>query len=147
MTTTGVELLECFMLLVYSTHACIDCACTICCLFPDLVSHPYLATMYSSIFKDVVNSEHVVLTRVLVYWAAAMSLVRALALVFRSFELCVCVCLMYVLEGLVAEYEGFSSCTVPPKTARMISSISFFLALMTLVFAWTILDPDNNPRF
>jgi len=115
-------------------HALLDCACTLACLFPSVFPSPFLASLYVSVFRDAINYEHVVLTRVIVYWAAAMSLVRVGCFFFPIPE-CFCLAaLMYWLEGLVAEYEGFSTGTIPRKTARTVSVLSFGFSVLLLVF-------------
>ena len=118
------------VLTVLITHSAADCACTLCCLFPAQFANPYLATMYVSIFRETINYENAALSRVTVYWAAAMSLVRALALWFQTVELFWAVVIMYVLEGLVAQYEGFNTGTIKRKTARLITLFSFGFAFL-----------------
>ena len=134
----GVFVLGFFIFLIMLLHVLLDCMCTLCCLFPGLFRQPYLATLYVSIFRETVNNENATLGRVMAYWAAAMSLVRALALLFLSIDLFVAVIVMYVLEGLVAEYEGFSSSTIKRKTARLISCFSFGFALLIVAFLYAL---------
>ena len=101
--------------------------------------------MYPSIFRDAINSEHSTLARIIVYWVAAMSLVRVFALIFQNAGFYMCVSVMYLLEGLVAEYEGFTSCTIPAGTARLISSFSFCMSLVLVVLAGVTLYIITNP--
>ena len=121
------------VLMIISLHVILDFICALCCLFPHYFAWPYAATLYVSIFRETLNNENAALSRALVYWAAAMSLVRLLALVFLSFDLFAAVVLMYVLEGLVAEYEGFTAGTIKHRTARLISLFSFGIALVITV--------------
>jgi len=117
--------------LVLCAHTVLDCLCTVCCLFFD--SRSYIATLYVSVFRSVVDSENTTLSRCMVYWAASMSLVRLVAIGFRTTELFCAVAVLYCLEGLVAEYEGFSSGTINRRTARTISIFSFGLSLTVLI--------------
>ena len=118
------------IVIALALHTILDCACVLCCLFPRHFPDPYLATLYVSVFRESINSENETLARVMVYWAAAMALVRLLALFFLSFDLLMAVAMMYALEGLVAEYEGFTSGTIKRKTARLISCFSLAFALV-----------------
>jgi hypothetical protein len=95
----------------------------------------YLASAYSSAYGDALNREHAALGRALVYWASAMSLVRVVALLlFPNDALLVCVAIMYLLEGLVAEYEGFTTGAISQETARIISRFSFGVCWLLAVF-------------
>ena len=120
-----------FVLLLISCHIILDFACTVCCLFGDRTS--FLATLYVSVFRSAVDSENGTLSRVMIYWTASMSLVRLMAVGFRTTELFCAVAVLYCLEALVAEYEGFSSGTINRRTARTISLLSFGLSLTVLV--------------
>jgi hypothetical protein len=115
-------------------HAALDCACTLCCLFPHrFPNSSYLGMLYVSVFRDTINCENATLARAMVYWAASMSLVRVIAVYFRSPELYLAVAVFYFLEGLVAEYEGFSAGTIKRRTARLVSLFSFGFAVLVLV--------------
>ena len=127
------QTLQWLLWLVMGMHALIDCLCTLCSLFPVRFPHPLFATLYASVFENVIHSENATLGRVMVYWASAMSLTRVLALCFRIPEMFCLVALMYFLEGLVAEYEGFSANTIHESTARTISMCSFSFSIAILL--------------
>ena len=117
-------------------HAVLDCICTLCCLFPYTFSCPYLASMYSSMYMHSHDGEHLALARALVYWASAMSLVRVMALIFwPCYPLLLCVSIMYILEALAFEYEGYTAQTVTPGKARMVSRFSFLISLLLCIFS------------
>ena len=130
-----------FIFWIIFLHIFLDAACLLCCLFPERFPYPYFGLLYVSIFWETVNCENAALARTMVYWAAAMSLVRVLALVFASFELLAVVAAMYVLEGLVAAYEGFYCNTIKHKTARLISFFSFAFALCIIAFLCVLHSP------
>jgi hypothetical protein len=127
------QALQWLLWLVMGSHALIDCLCTLCSLFPLYFPNTLFATLYASVFQDVINSENATLGRVMVYWASAMSLTRVLALCFRLPEMFCLVALMYFLEGLVAEYEGYSANTIQQGTARTISLCSFGFSVAILL--------------
>lgn len=123
------------LLWLFGLHAAIDCVCTLLCLFVTLqqqnrVTH-FLATMYPSIFLEEAASPR--LARFMMYWVAAMSLVRALTVCVPTPELFAAVGIMYVLEALVAEYEGFTAQSIHQETARSISLFSLTIALLSVV--------------
>jgi hypothetical protein len=129
---TCLQVMQWGLLCAMAVHAALDCVCTVCCLFH--LKSELFATLYVSVFRDAINSEHAALQRVMVYWASAMSLTRVMALCFRIPELYCTVAVMYLLEALVAEYEGFSAGTIQRRTARSISILSFNISGGILVF-------------
>jgi hypothetical protein len=130
------------LLVIIGVHAALDCVCTVCCLFP--LKNELFATLYVSVFRDAINSENGALRRVMVYWASAMSLTRVMALCFRIPELYCTVAVMYLLEALVAEYEGFSAGTIQRRTARSISMLSFNISGGILLFLCIIPSVLND---
>ena len=139
-------------------HSSIDCLCTLATLFPRLIimiekwkiKYVFFNELYPSIFKQIIDDSnmttadlplpppqtknpHAITTTsicFLIYWVAAMGLTRAAAGVFpHKHTLCIAG-IMYILEALVAEYEGFTTQTIPAKTARVMSIASTCLCGM-----------------
>ena len=120
-----------FLFFFISCHVLLDIVCTVCCLWGNQLS--FWATLYVSIFRDPIDNENETLMRVMVYWTGSMSLVRLLAVVLQTYELFCAVSVLYALEALVAEFEGFGTGTVTRRTARMISLLSFALSFAILI--------------
>jgi len=86
--------------------------------------------------KRLVYIENVkieLINRFLIYWIAAMSLVRVMVVLMPGVQTLSTVALMYVLEGLAVEYEGFTTRTMDQKTARMVSFFSFTVSSFCFV--------------
>jgi len=72
--------------------------------------------------------------RYMVYWIAALGIVRVVAIATLDFQMYILVAIFYLLECLVFEYEGFTAKTMVPEKARFMSCISFALFVNTCVF-------------
>ena len=74
------------------------------------------------------DKEHSTLRRVMAYWVAAMSLVRALLVLMPCCELFYAVGVMYVLETLAFTYESGMR-TVCKQKARIVCYVSIGFSL------------------
>ena len=85
-------------------------------------------TLYEQMFIFDEDKEHSTLRRVMAYWVAAMSLVRALLVLMPCCELFYAVGVMYVLETLAFTYESGMR-TVCKQKARIVCYVSIGFSL------------------
>ena len=95
---------------------------------------------YPSLVSDMYSRQDVMMPRLFVYWVSAMSLVRLIAVCTLSSATYLSVAVMYALEGLVAEYEGYTMLTMYATHARVISVFSFSMSLMSTAAAVSLLS-------
>jgi hypothetical protein len=93
-----------------------------------------LLELYYLLFIDSVSD--IFFMRVFMYWVAAMSLSRAVALCWPCTPTLITVAVMYLLEALAVEFEGFTHKTVRPEYARKFSL--FCLGMCLFSFLLTI---------
>ena len=123
------------ILCFFGAHALFDCLCTVCTLFPQLRVTGWFATAYPSIVCERYSQQDPMMPRLFMYWVSAMSLVRVIAVCVPCTLTCLSVSVMYVLEGLVAEYEGYTALCVHATVARAISVFSFSMSLLAAAAA------------
>ena len=140
-TNGGMPLLCVILRVVYGAHASIDAVHVLCVLFPPCMQRclgePYTALaadLYTSLYEADADREHAGLRRVMAYWIAAMSLVRALAGLYAHTNTCLllAVVVMYALEALAFEYEAFTAHAIAPRLGRAASLFSVGMAIATL---------------
>jgi hypothetical protein len=92
--------------------------------------------LYPSIFKESILEEHpAILSRILMYWIAAMSLTRLMAVCWTCAPTLITVAIMYALEALAIEYEGFTFHTAKSEYARKVSLFSLGMCIISCVMA------------
>ena len=92
--------------------------------------------LYPSLFKDPILEEHpAILSRVLMYWIAAMSLTRLMAVCWTCAPTLITFAIMYALEALAIEYEGFTFQTAKSEYARKVSLFSFGMCVISCLMA------------
>lgn len=118
-------------------HACIDAVHTVSVLFPHCAPPRMrdIDRLYISLFVDEAiadDDDEPLLRRILCYWVAAMSLVRALAFAAptpSNFQFVAC---MYALEGLALMYEHGMR-TVMRTQARIAAFVSLGMSAALLL--------------
>jgi hypothetical protein len=92
--------------------------------------------LYPSLFKDPILEEHpAILSRILMYWIAAMGLTRLMAICWTCAPTLITVAIMYALEALAIEYEGFTFQTAKSEYARKVSLFSFGMCIVSCLMA------------
>jgi len=92
--------------------------------------------LYPSLFKDPILEEHpAILSRILMYWIAAMGLTRLMAVCWTCAPTLITVAIMYALEALAIEYEGFTFQTTKSEYARKVSLFSFGMCIVSCLMA------------
>jgi hypothetical protein len=122
---------------IFGVHASLDMLSLLSVLFPKSPSALLhrIANLNVAFFIDDAHRDHALLRRVFAYWTGSMSLARLVAIAAPSFDTFSVVCLMYLMEALAFEYEGFTAQTVIAHRARMVSLVSGLIAIATLLSA------------
>lgn len=95
-----------------------------------------LLDVYHSLFVDsAIRDSEPIFMRVFMYWMAAMSLVRVMALVWPCTPTLITVAIMYLLEALSVEFEGFTHKTVKADYARRFSLFCAAMSLFSFLLA------------
>jgi hypothetical protein len=93
-----------------------------------------LYNLYPSIFNDIsLRQEPEILKRITIYWVSSMSLIRLIAVYWPCAQTILCVSVMYLLEALVAELEGFTFKSVIPSQAKLVSVFSFGMSVVSIL--------------
>jgi hypothetical protein len=132
----------------FSTHAILDAMCVVCVLFPTTTERwlgDFCASgaseLYTWIFVDEEDRSNPTLRRFVVYWVAAMSLVRAFAIVLTvtavtsNHAYYYFITLVYWLEALAFEYECTLGASMRRTTARIAAGASLVLGGLALAIA------------
>jgi hypothetical protein len=95
-----------------------------------------LLDVYYSLFVDsAIRDSEPIFMRVFMYWMAAMSLVRVMALVWPCAPTLITVAIMYLLEALSVEFEAFTHKTVKADYARRFSLFCAAMSLFSFLLA------------
>lgn len=126
---------------IFAVHAAIDAASLLAILFPSaLLALRCFSEVNVAFFVDDAHASHPLLRRVFAYWTGSMSLARVAAAAAPTFETFSVVAMMYVMEMLAFEYEGFTAQTVVARKARTVSMIAGMLAVATMLASnWLLL--------
>jgi len=93
-----------------------------------------LYNLYPSIFNDIsLRQEPEILKRLMIYWISSMSLIRLIAVYWPCTQTILCVSVMYLLEALVAEFEGFTFKSIIPSQAKLVSVFSFGMSAVSIL--------------
>lgn len=85
--------------------------------------------LYPSLFKD----ENLDKVRYLLYWNACSSIVKFSFLVYPTAYMLVLISILYIFDFLVYEYEGFTANTLIYQKARIISSFSLGMSILSII--------------
>ena len=127
------QLFTCFVVIVIGLHACVDALCTISALFhaPRLRC---FTTLYPSLFLHSYVRDDPLIGRLVVYAAAAMSLVRVMAVVTPfNVPVMLLVGVMYLLEALICLYEMDTA----HSANAMVAGRAIVSALFMVLVTWT----------
>jgi hypothetical protein len=92
-----------------------------------------LLDIYYLLFVD--SASEPIFMRVFMYWVAAMSLTRVMVLVWPCVPTLITVAVMYLLEALAIEFEGFTHKTVKHDYARKFSMFCLVMSLFSFLLA------------
>ena len=137
------------MLGLFSAHSLFDCLCTVSTLFLYTSQSVWwgaetLALFYPRLllFTDdgqslsITKAYDPLLARTFIYYVACMSLVRVVAVCMPGPGTCACVAVMYAMQALAAEYEGFSAKTSPPHACRVICYLCTVMSICSALLAF-----------
>lgn len=134
------------LMIIYGAHAAFDCICTVCALFghSDAVPLPSSAVVwfggfYARVFEDETVQQGHLVARLVVYYAAATSLARVVMICAPSSGTCACVTIMYCLQALSVEYEGYTGRSIEVRRARTASLWLAFMAACSLLMTLLLL--------
>ena len=95
-----------------------------------------LLDIYFLLFVDSAGSvSEPMFVRVFMYWMAAMSLTRVIAVGWPCASTLITVAVMYLLEALAIEFEGFTHKTVRPDYARKFSLFCVGMSFSSFLLA------------
>lgn len=116
-------------------HATVDAMCTIATLF-HIQCMACLATLYPSIFIHSYVREDPLVSRLLIYTVAAMSLVRVMAVIVPyNAPTMMLVAVMYLLETLICIYELDTGKTANADISTRGAYSAIIMGLLTTVHA------------
>jgi hypothetical protein len=96
----------------------------------------WIRELYPSMFKPPgIEVYPPIFCRVLMYWIAAMSLVRVVAICWTCTPTLITVAVMYAFEALAIEYEGSTFHTARSEYARKASLFSIGMCIISCLMA------------
>lgn len=131
------------LMIVFALHAIFDCICTICTLFAHTGRLPipgaaWFADFYPKLFDEEFVKDNHFIARLIIYYVASASLTRLVMVCIPCTGTYVCVTVLYGLQALSMEYEGFTGRSLPASNARLISCICSCLALCSSLMAFML---------